>query len=157
VRIQSSTQLKEVRIAEAKVDHAARKPPLATDRNGSRVCENDVCGGLRERFRWRMSGKPGLVNRDRRLKGFQSLIAAMRGAIPRICIARLRLYASTCKLISVLTRGKVLVRKCVAPIHALSVPKGCSTVWRRIRAARGVRFSRFCIVSNTSSCSQREI
>ena len=37
MRIQSSTQLKEVRIAEAKVDHAARKPPLATDRNGSRV------------------------------------------------------------------------------------------------------------------------
>ncbi len=38
----------------------------------------------------------------------------MSGAVPRICIARFMLYASTCKLISVLTRGTVLVEKCVA-------------------------------------------
>src|SRR5271169_3819675 len=79
----------------------------------------------------------------------------MSGAIPRICIARFMLYASTCKLISVLTRGIVLVRKCVAPIQALSVPKGCSTVWRLILDARGVRFSRRCIASRTFSCSHR--
>src|SRR6266850_997769 len=90
-------------------------------------------------------------------KGFHALIAAMSGAVPKICIARFKLYASTCKLISVLTRGNVLVRKCVAPIHILSVPKGCSTVWRRIREARGVRLSRFCITSSTSSCSHREM
>ena len=46
-----------------------------------------------------------------RKKGIQALIAAMSGAIPRICIARFMLYANTCKLISVLTRGIVLVRK----------------------------------------------
>src|ERR1700730_18102771 len=80
-------------------------------------------------------------------------IDATRGATPKIFITRFRLYASTCKLISVLTRGNVLVRKCVAPIHALRVPKGCSTVCRRIRDARGVRFNRLCIASITSSCS----
>src|SRR5450830_569096 len=47
------------------------------------------------------------------------------------------LYARTCKLISVLTRALVLVRKCVAPIHALMVPNGCSTVCRRIQALSG--------------------
>src|SRR5258708_37850262 len=41
-------------------------------------------------------------------KGFHALIAAMSGAVPRICIARFMLYASTCKLISVLTRGRRL-------------------------------------------------
>src|SRR5208283_4592121 len=39
-----------------------------------------------------------------RKKGIQALIAAMSGAIPRIYIARFMLWASTCKLISVLTR-----------------------------------------------------
>lgn len=47
--------------------------------------------------------------------------------------------------------------KCVAPIHALSVPKGCSTVCRRRRDACGVRPRRFCIASSTCSFSQREI
>jgi hypothetical protein len=85
----------------------------------------------------------------------QALIAFMGGAIPRIRIARLRLYASTCKLISVLTCGIVVVRRCVAPIQALSVPKGCSAVWRLILDARGVRISRLCIASSTFSCSHR--
>ena len=49
----------------------------------------------------------------------QAMIAFMSGAIPRICMARFRLYASTCKLISALTRGIVLVKKCVAPIQEL--------------------------------------
>ena len=48
-----------------------------------------------------------------------------------------------------------LVRKCVEPIHALSVPKGCSTVCRRSRDASGVLSKRFCIASRTRSCSQR--
>ena len=55
-------------------------------------------------------------------------IDAMSGATPKICITRFKLYASTCRLISVLTRGNVLVKKCVLPIQAFSVPKGCSTV-----------------------------
>jgi hypothetical protein len=55
-------------------------------------------------------------------------IAARSGTTPRIAIMRFRLYASTCKLISVLTFCHVFVRKCVAPIHALRVPNGCSTV-----------------------------
>ena len=42
------------------------------------------------------------------------------------------LYASTCKLISVLTRSSVFMVKCVAPIHDLSVPCGCSTVALRV-------------------------
>jgi hypothetical protein len=55
-------------------------------------------------------------------------INATSGATPKICITRFKLYASTCRLISVLTRGSVLVKKCVLPIQAFSVPKGCSTV-----------------------------
>ncbi|MEA3085649.1 MAG: hypothetical protein QOC89_3346 [Paraburkholderia sp.] len=47
-------------------------------------------------------------------------------------MTRFMLYASTCKLISVLTRSMVPVRKWVAPIHALIVPNGCSTVCRRM-------------------------
>ena len=41
----------------------------------------------------------------------------------------------------------VLVRKWVAPIHALIVPNGCSTVCRRSRDASGVRSSRRCMAS----------
>ena len=55
-------------------------------------------------------------------------IDATSGATPKICMTRFRLYASTCRLISVLTRGNVLVKKCVLPIQAFRVPKGCSTV-----------------------------
>ena len=36
------------------------------------------------------------------------------------------------------TRFSVRVWKCVAPIHDLIVPKGCSTVCRRTRMASGV-------------------
>jgi hypothetical protein len=42
-----------------------------------------------------------------------------------------RLYASTCSAISLATRGSVFIRKWVAPMRALIVPKGCSTVSRR--------------------------
>ncbi|CAH2809020.1 MAG: 16S rRNA (uracil(1498)-N(3))-methyltransferase (EC, partial [uncultured Caballeronia sp.] len=40
------------------------------------------------------------------------------------------LQASTCKLISVLTRSMVRASKRAAAIHALIVPNGCSTVCR---------------------------
>ena len=45
------------------------------------------------------------------MKAVQARIAFMSGAIPTTRIARFRLYARMCKLISVLTRGIVLVRK----------------------------------------------
>ena len=85
------------------------------------------------------------------------VMAALRGFTPMMRMVRFRLYASTCKLISVLTFGNVFIRKCVAPIHALSVPKTCSTVCRRRVMAFGVRSSRSCMASRTDSCSQREI
>lgn len=50
---------------------------------------------------------------------------------------------------------KILVRKCALPIHNLIVPKGCSTVWRRMRILSGVRSRRVCMDSRTSSRSQR--
>lgn len=53
--------------------------------------------------------------------------------------------------------GSVLVRKCVAPIQALMVPKGCSAVRRRMVMAFGMRSSRCCIASSTSSCFHRLI
>src|SRR5262245_31626791 len=65
-------------------------------------------------------------------------IAAIRGCTPSIWISRFRLYASTCRLSSVRTFGSVFVRKCVAPIHDLSVPNACSTVCRRSRPASGI-------------------
>jgi hypothetical protein len=43
---------------------------------------------------------------------------------------------------SVFTRGSRLVRKCVEPIQALRVPKGCSTVCRRNFIASGWRCRR---------------
>lgn len=78
-----------------------------------------------------------------------------RASVPRIFIIRFMLYARTFKLISVLTFGSLFIRKCVAPIHALSVPKGCSTVLRRTFAASGRLISRLCICSSRSSCSHR--
>ena len=50
---------------------------------------------------------------------------------------------------------EVLVRKWVLPIHALSVPNGCSTVCRRIVMASGMWSSLACILSSTLSRSQR--
>jgi hypothetical protein len=60
-----------------------------------------------------------------------ALIAAMSGPGPMMFMTRVRLYASTCSAISALTRFSVFIRKWVAPILALIVPKGCSTVSRR--------------------------
>ena len=47
-------------------------------------------------------------------------------------MTRLRLYASTCKLISVETFRSLRVWKWVEPIQCYSVPNTCSTVRRRI-------------------------
>src|SRR5881392_706055 len=52
----------------------------------------------------------------------------------------------TWRLISVRTLSRVRVRKWVAPIQALRVPNGCSTVCRRTPMASGIRSSRSCIL-----------
>ena len=57
---------------------------------------------------------------------------------PIMRIIRRRLYASTCRLISVRTFLIRLVRKWECPIQFFNVPKGCSTVFDRIRMASGV-------------------
>ncbi len=54
-----------------------------------------------------------------------ALIASITGVVPRVLIARFKLYASSCQLISVPTRGSVRVRKWFDPIQVLSVPKTC--------------------------------
>src|SRR6202035_2585859 len=68
-----------------------------------------------------------------------------------------RSHVSDCRLISVRTFSRVLVLKWVAPIQALRVPNGCSTVARRTRMLFGARSSRSCMASITASCSQRLI
>ena len=65
------------------------------------------------------------------------------------------IVGSTCSAISVATFGSVFMRRCVAPMRALSVPKGCSAVPRRARMASGFSSSRRCTASSTCSCSQR--
>src|SRR5215831_13628670 len=72
-------------------------------------------------------------------------------------MTRVRLYASTCNAISAATRGSVFIRKWVAPIRALIVPKGCSTVSRRRRIFSGCSSSRRCTASRICSYSQRVI
>ena len=52
---------------------------------------------------------------------------------------------------------QVFIRKCVAPIRALIVPNGCSTVSRRVRMAWGFSSNRFCTASMRCSCSHRVI
>ncbi len=83
--------------------------------------------------------------------GCYPVMAAIRGFAPTIRSIRLKLYANTCRLISVLTFGNVFIKKCVAPIHALSVPKTCSTVDRRIFEASGACSSLTSMRSSTSS------
>jgi hypothetical protein len=61
----------------------------------------------------------------------QVRIAAINCRFPKIAIALFRLYAKTWRLISVLTFFKVLIWKCVEPVQAFKVPKGCSDVCRR--------------------------
>ena len=65
--------------------------------------------------------------------------------------------SSASNWISVATLGSVFVKKWVAPIRALIVPKGCSTVSRRWRIFSGCSSSRRCTASRTCSCSHRVI
>ena len=58
----------------------------------------------------------------------QALNTSASAPIPTIFSTRLKLYDSTCRLISVPTPLSLVVRKCVAPIQNFSVPNGCSTV-----------------------------
>src|SRR5674476_1364056 len=53
--------------------------------------------------------------------------------------------------------GSVFIRKWVAPIRALIVPKGCSTVSRRSRIFSGCSSSLRCTASRMCSCSHRVI
>ena len=60
-----------------------------------------------------------------RLGGAQApanCIAFIVFAMPRMLITRFRLYASTCRLISVRTSSNLRVKKWVQPIQCLSVP-----------------------------------
>ena len=79
----------------------------------------------------------------------------MRDFVPKMFIIRFMLYASTCRLISVLTCFRVLIWKCVYPIHDFSVPNGCSDVSLRVRIRSGSLSKRASSASSTSSCSQR--
>src|SRR6185436_9736248 len=84
-----------------------------------------------------------------------ALTAAIIGATPNS--RRVKLSASTCNAISLPTLGSVFIKKCVAPIRIFIVPKGCSTVSRRVRIASGFLSSLACTASTTSSCSHRVI
>ena len=62
---------------------------------------------------------------------------------------------SECSAISVATCRSLFILKCVAPIQALMLPNGCSTVERRTIIASGLLSSRACTRSRTSSRSHR--
>lgn len=72
-----------------------------------------------------------------------------------MAMTRFRLYARTCRLISVATFLSRRIRRCSAPIQPLIVPKTCSTVRRLTRITVGSASSRRCMRSKTASCSQR--
>src|SRR5262249_61320412 len=57
--------------------------------------------------------------------------------------------------ISLATLGRVFIKKRVAAIRILIVPKGCSTVSRRVRMAPGFLSSLACTASTISSFSHR--
>ena len=73
----------------------------------------------------------GTVNEE----GYYALIAWISCFGPRIFVTRVRLYARTLNAISVFTFFNRFIRKWVAPMRILMVPKGCSTVSRRTRMA----------------------
>jgi hypothetical protein len=127
--------------------------PLSVEGRG---CVKTSSAGewTRGRRRWNRRRPPCSISASHD-KLTYAFIAWISAVVPKIFIALFKLYANTCRLISVRTRGNVLVRKCVEPIHAFSVPNGCSTVCRRSRAACGVWSSRRCMSSNTFSCSHR--
>ena len=95
---------------------------------GPRVCGNKDVSQLVVGF---VSAQKTPAELEVAKASFQARIDCISVRAPKMLIARFMLYASTCRLISVRTLGSVLVRKWVAPIHALMVPKGCSTIRRR--------------------------
>jgi len=72
----------------------------------------------------------------------QAAVSFLSAASPNSEIIRFRLSAITWRLISALTLQSVLARKCVAPIQALIVENGCSTVRLRMVMAFGMLSSR---------------
>ena len=82
----------------------------------------------------------------------------MSAPVPMIRITRFKLYARTCRLISADTFGKVLQRKCVAPIQDLMVPNGCSAVTpqlhsRRISIQAGLHLVEYVLVLPSADAS----
>src|SRR5262249_29018396 len=71
-------------------------------------------------------------------------IASIIFSTPTIFSTRVKLYVSTQSAISAATFGNVVHRKCVAPMRIFMVPKGCSTVSRRVRMASGFLSSLSC-------------
>lgn len=133
-------------------DQRARRSPSSRQRGYRQRSSDDR---LIESFDLVTTPQRAQACRYTQKMGPQARIAAISGLIPNIAMARFRLYASTCKLISVRTCGSVLVRKWVCPIQTFSVPKGCSTVARRSRITSGCCSRRASAASTVASCSQR--
>ena len=93
--------------------------------------------GRNQRLQGRQSRQfgPGIARLSIKLRPAAASIAPLGPYGLRI---RRKLYASTCRLISVCTRGRVFVRKWVAPIQDFNVPNTCSTVLRRCRILPGL-------------------
>jgi len=108
---------------------------------------------------WLRENADGLTRRGQRacsvILATSGRMAAISGFTPRMFTTRVKLYARTASAISVATFGMVRVRKCVAPMRALIVPKGCSTVSRRRRMAFGSASRRRCTASSMCSSSAR--
>jgi hypothetical protein len=82
------------------------RPRLCVNINSTRL------NSLRSRYGEPIYVRPQEMAPDlARKTAYYPVIALISGFTPKICIIRLRLYANTCKLISVLTLGNVLVRK----------------------------------------------
>lgn len=110
-----------------------------------RGCVETYSLGTAQLFAKTRCGADRGLSRDR----FQQRVDAEDGDYP------LQMVGEDVRLISVRTRFSPRVRKCVAAIHALMVPNGCSTVCLRMRIASGARSSRCCMRSITPSCSHR--
>lgn len=84
---------------------------------------------------------------------YQLRMANASASGPRMVKTRRKLYANTWRLISVATRLRVFIWKCVWPIQDLMVPKGCSTVGPQILIRSGLLAMRLSSSSSTWSCS----
>lgn len=82
-------------------------------------------------------------------------MAAIRRDSPTMLITRVRLQEITCSAISAATFRRRSITKWIAPIGVLIVPKGCSTLSRRVRMASGSESRRLWKASTAPSCSYR--